>query len=89
MLEEAASLNASYAERYQARLRVEAAAGLHVKADRKRLLQVIGNFVANAAKFSPLAICKALVERMGGRIGYETAPGGGASFFAELPAAGR
>jgi signal transduction histidine kinase len=101
-------------------LRVEAAAGLRVKADRKRLLQVIGNFVVNGAKFSPpggeirlaaragaegrvvlsvtdqgpgvpeefkprlfghfeqaehskgstglgLAICKALVERMGGR----------------------
>ena len=36
-----------------------------------------------------LAICKALVERMGGRVGYEPAPGGGASFFAELPAADR
>jgi len=142
LLEEAASLNASYAERYQARLRVEAAGGLRVMADRKRLLQVVGNFVANAAKFSPpggeirlaaragaegrvvlsvadqgpgvpeefkprlfghfeqaehgkgstglgLAICKALVERMGGRVGYEPAPGGGASFFAELPAADR
>lgn len=142
LLEDAVSLNASYAERHQARLRVEAAAGLRVKADRKRLLQVVANFVANAAKFSPpggeirlaaraggegrvvlsvadqgpgvpeefkprlfgrfeqaehgkggtglgLAICKALVERMGGRVGYETAPGGGASFFAELPAADR
>ncbi|MFL6582124.1 MAG: PAS domain S-box protein [Burkholderiales bacterium] len=140
LLHEAASLNASYAERYQARLRVEASAGLRVKADRKRLLQVVANFISNAAKFSPpggeirlgarsgaegrvvlsvsdqgpgvpeefkprlfgrfeqaeqdkgstglgLAICKALVERMGGTVGYETAPGGGASFFAELPAA--
>jgi PAS domain S-box-containing protein len=139
LLEEAASLNASYAERYQARLRIEAPAGLRATADRKRLLQVVANFVANAAKFSPpggeirlaaraggegrvvlsvtdqgpgvpaefaprlfgrfeqaehgkggtglgLAICKALVERMGGRVGYEAALGGGASFFAELPA---
>jgi signal transduction histidine kinase len=36
-----------------------------------------------------LAICKALVERMGGSIGYEPAPGGGATFFAERPAADR
>jgi len=34
LLEEAASLDASYAERYQARLRVEAAAGLRAMADR-------------------------------------------------------
>ena len=140
LLDEAASLNAPYAERYQARLRVEASAGLRANADRKRLLQVVANFVSNAAKFSPpggeirlgarpgaegrvvlsvadqgpgvpeefksrlfgrfeqaeqgkgstglgLAICKALVERMGGTIGYETAAGGGASFFAELPTA--
>ena len=109
-------------------------------ADRKRLQQIVANFISNAAKFSPkdgeiriaarrtpegrvalsvadqgpgipdefktrifgkfeqakhdkggtglgLAICKALVERMGGRIGCDSAPGKGATFFVELPAA--
>jgi len=32
-----------------------------------------------------LAISKLLVERLGGRIGYEPAPGGGARFWFELP----
>jgi PAS domain S-box-containing protein len=32
-----------------------------------------------------LAISKLLVERLGGRIGYEPAPGGGALFWFELP----
>lgn len=33
-----------------------------------------------------LAISKALVEGMGGRIGFEETPGGGATFYVELPA---
>jgi PAS domain S-box-containing protein len=139
-LEEAAALNAPYAEKYSARLRVEPVAGLSARADRKRLQQIIANLISNGAKFSPkdgeirlaarrtpegrvvltvadrgpgvpedfkarifgrfeqakhdkggtglgLAICKALVERMGGRIGCDSAPGRGATFFVELPAA--
>ena len=34
-----------------------------------------------------LAITKAIVERMGGRIGFESKPGTGATFFFELPCA--
>lgn len=33
-----------------------------------------------------LAISKAIVERLGGRIGFEDRPGGGSTFFVELPA---
>ncbi len=36
-----------------------------------------------------LAISRMLVERMGGRIGYEPASGGGSVFWFELPLAGR
>ena len=32
-----------------------------------------------------LSICKAIVERMGGRIGFDTAPGAGTTFWFELP----
>jgi signal transduction histidine kinase len=32
-----------------------------------------------------LSICKAIIEHMGGRIGFETVPGGGTTFFFELP----
>ena len=32
-----------------------------------------------------LAICKRLVEMMQGRIGFEDRPGGGTSFYFELP----
>ncbi len=32
-----------------------------------------------------LSICKAIVERMGGRIGFETEPGRGTTFYFDLP----
>ena len=35
-----------------------------------------------------LSICKAIVERMGGRIGFETTPGRGTTFYFDLPMEG-
>ena len=37
--------------------------------------------------FTIQSISKLLVERLGGEIGYEPAPGGGARFWFELPVA--
>lgn len=34
-----------------------------------------------------LAICKEIIERMGGKVGVESSPGAGASFYFELPCA--
>ncbi len=36
-----------------------------------------------------LSICKAIVEKLGGRIGYESEAGRGATFYFELPAAAK
>src|SRR5207245_8395329 len=64
------SLNASYVERYHAKLRIDAAPGLNVRGDRKALLHVIANLVSNAAKFSPeegeilLAASRAAADRV-------------------------
>jgi two-component system sensor histidine kinase KdpD len=44
---------------------------------------------AGAGTGMGLAICRGLVEAMGGRIWAETAPGGGAAFVARLPRADR
>jgi signal transduction histidine kinase len=32
-----------------------------------------------------LSICKAIVDKLGGTIGYQSAPGHGATFFLDLP----
>src|SRR6185503_9432596 len=139
---ESLQLNQGYADRFQVRLRVEGVLPkLNVRADRKRLMQVMTNLLSNAAKFSPpggavdviattqtgkvrisvcdrgpgipekfrsrifgrfaqadsvdsrikggaglgLAICKRLIELMQGQIAFVDRPGGGTSFFFELP----
>jgi PAS domain S-box-containing protein len=139
---ESLQLNQGYADRFQVRLRVDGELPkLNVRADRKRLMQVMTNLLSNAAKFSPpggsvdviavaqtgkvrvsvcdrgpgipekfrgrifgrfaqadsvdssikggaglgLAICKRLIELMQGQIAFVDRPGGGTSFFFELP----
>jgi signal transduction histidine kinase len=34
-----------------------------------------------------LSICKVIIEKMRGRVGFDSAPGEGATFYFELPAA--
>jgi PAS domain S-box-containing protein len=142
LLNESVRLNQGYADRFRANLALHGEVpGVVVRADRKRLMQVMTNLLSNAAKFSPpnsavdmnvglrenvvrvevsdrgpgipeafrskifgrfaqadsadsrikggtglgLAISKRLVELMQGRIGFEDRPGGGTTFFFELP----
>ena len=142
LLNESVRLNQGYADRFRANLALHGAVpGVTVRADRKRLMQVMTNLLSNAAKFSPpnsavdvsvsrpgdtvrvevsdrgpgipeafrskifgrfaqadsadsrikggtglgLAISKRLIELMQGRIGFEDRPGGGTTFFFELP----
>jgi PAS domain S-box-containing protein len=142
LLEESLRLNQGFADRFKVRLAVAGEVPpVTVRADRKRLMQVMTNLLSNAAKFSPpngtvevsarrsgrnvrvevgdrgpgipekfrsrifarfaqadsadsrikggsglgLAISKRLVEMMQGRVGFEDRPGGGTSFFFELP----
>jgi PAS domain S-box-containing protein len=143
LVNESVKLNQGFADRYKVSLVATGlAAEVRVKADRKRLLQVMTNLISNAAKFSPaggsvdiemrqvngkvvvisvgdrgngipedfrnrifgrfaqadsadtrakggtglgLAICKRLIEMMDGTIGFSDRPGGGTSFWFELP----
>jgi PAS domain S-box-containing protein len=142
LLNESMRLNQGYADRFRANLALHGEApGVIVRADRKRLMQVMTNLLSNAAKFSPpnsavdvtvgvkdavvrvevsdrgpgipevfrhrifgrfaqadspdsrikggtglgLAISKRLIEMMQGRIGFEDRPGGGTTFYFELP----
>ena len=142
LLNESLRLNQGYADRFRANLALHGSVpGVLVRADRKRLMQVMTNLLSNAAKFSPpnsavdvdvsvregmvrvevgdrgpgipeafrakifgrfaqadsadsrikggtglgLAISKRLIELMQGRIGFEDRPGGGTTFYFELP----
>jgi PAS domain S-box-containing protein len=53
LLREAAELDSAYAERFKVRLAVDAAPGLALTADQRRVLQLLSNLISNAAKFSP------------------------------------
>ena len=57
--------------------------------DRERIFELFERGAANgndnAGKGMGLAICRAIVERHGGRIGVEKAPGGGSRFSFTLP----
>ncbi len=145
LLNESVRLNQGYADRFRANLALHGSVpGVLVRADRKRLMQVMTNLLSNAAKFSPpngavdvdvslregmvrvevsdrgpgipeafrskifgrfaqadsadsrikggtglgLAISKRLIELMQGRIGFEDRPGGGTTFYFELPVLG-
>jgi PAS domain S-box-containing protein len=142
LVRESMLLNRAFAERFKVRFESHGdVPDRMVRADRKRLLQVMANLLSNAAKFSPeggvieistedagpnvrvavhdrgsgipeafrsrifgrftqadstatrqkggtglgLAICKRLIELMQGRIGFDDRPGGGTSFWFELP----
>jgi len=141
LIEQAVATNGFYAEQYAVRFRITAPArGSRVWADADRILQVLTNYLSNAAKFSPrggtvavavirsegritvsvadqgrgipsefrhrifekfaqadasstrqkggtglgLSISKAIVERHGGKVWFETEEGVGTVFFFEL-----
>ena len=133
--------NAAFAQQYGVTYQLVPGADVKVAVDQQRLLQVLANYLSNAAKFSPLndvvsirvdfhfgsvrvsvsdkgpgipesfrsrlfqkfsqadssdtrqkggtglglAICKEIIERMGGKVGVDSVPGEGASFYFDLP----
>jgi PAS domain S-box-containing protein len=70
LLREAVQLNQGFADRFSVKLRLEGEApGLMVRADRKRLMQVVTNLLSNAAKFSPPnGAVDVMISRREGRV---------------------
>ncbi len=142
LVEQAIAANRAYAEQFGVTFALEGVVpGLVILTDSDRLMQVLNNLLANAAKFSPpggmvlvavshredvlriavtdhgpgipvefrsrifkssprpdssdtrqkggtglgLSIAKAIVERLGGQIGYETEIDVGSTFYIDLP----
>lgn len=142
LIQQSMEFNGAFAAQYGVTYRLAPeAVDVKVRVDGQRLLQVMANYLSNAAKFSPLndevviavnlrpgavrvtvtdkgpgipaefrerlfmkfsqadssdsrqktgtglglAICKEIIERMGGKVGVESIPGQGASFYFDLP----
>lgn len=141
IIQQSIESNAAFAQQYGVTYQLLPGADVKVAVDQQRLLQVLANYLSNAAKFSPLndvvsiradihfgsvrvtvtdkgpgipesfrarlfqkfsqadssdtrqkggtglglAICKEIIERMGGKVGVDSVPGEGASFYFDLP----
>lgn len=73
LLEQALEANRNYVEQYRVSYVLGARAdGVEVKVDSQRLIQVLSNFLSNAAKFSPAGgVVEVAVQRMGWRVRVE------------------